>query len=836
MNLPFTHESVQSILEIDLMKPEHHKQADSLLSPLWQDVFPAGLLSELHANPFLAACRNGSADADQLRDFLVQHQYYSQYFTRYLCALMGNITDIEEFKALAENLSEELSGGDTHHISHAQLYRQSMDAMAAVPGSRPILASTQKLIDTMFRYCRSADPLDGLAAMCLGAEAIVPIIYNPILAAMDYLGASDAARLFFRIHVEEDEEHAIVMRRIIDRMVAERPHCSARVVEIGQDMVRARMGMLDDLASFASASRDPDAVTSTMPAGALATLRADASLGSGNFFDRCLALNKGVDVKFIHLERPFCHADNDPVQSFSLSGLQRYRRALAHWYIGQGVRRGDAVAVCVEDGIAPFLHYLALTSLGAAIALINPGMPAEAGLSYMRDNEFEQLFTDAQTLASSEFVQQWNMKHDGAALIDVTTARLNADVQMPAEWPAKPDDMTLVMLSHTSGTTGVPKAVKFEHRQFFMGKRARIGQFTEGPGERLLTALPQSHSAAISHLETAVIHGIPTLVMSSQNGPAVRAAIRAFAPTTVVAFPISYTQLVKDGVAAGEFASVRRWFSMGDAAHQMHIRRLLLGAPASRFIDAFGSSELGMALFRSESTIDAVAPRRSIGRPVDIAVAKIIDPSSGQEVKTGEVGLLAVRAPTVTPGYWRNPERTTNAWHDGYFLTGDVACCKDGIYYQIDREVDVVPTTSGPLYTLMLEEVAQQVQGVCDAAIVGVEQHGADDPLLLAVVLPELGAEESAAVTAAHVSDALHEAANASGRSIGPNDISVAIVRSMSFLPLGATGKVVKQRLRSMAPIILKRMPAYAALLSDVLHVEHGVTKAETKFFNKYND
>jgi acyl-coenzyme A synthetase/AMP-(fatty) acid ligase/pyrroloquinoline quinone (PQQ) biosynthesis protein C len=831
MKSPPMQTSVQPILEIGRMKPEHHEQADNLLSPLWQDVFPPGLLADLNSNAFLVACRTGRVSADLLRDFLIQHQYYSQYFTRYLCALMGSMTDIGEFRALAENLSEELSGGDTHHISHAELYRQAMDAMQAVPRSRPILASTQKLIDTMFRYCRSPDPLDGLAAMCLGAEAIVPIIYTPILDAMHHLGAPDAARLFFKIHVEEDEEHAIVMRRIIDRMLAERPYFRARVIAIGEDMVRARMAMLGELMAGAPAGRNAGAPASMMPASALASLRTDASLGSGNFLDRCLALNPGVDAAFLHLEKPFRDVDDAPVRSFSLSGLQRYRRALAHWYIGQGVQRGDVVAVCVEDGIAPFLHYLALTSLGAAIALINPGMPVEAGMSYMRDNQFERLFADGQTLASSAFVRQWHAKREASALIDVTTARLNADVQMPAGWPVTPDDMTLVMLSHTSGTTGVPKAVKFEHRQFFMGKRARIGQFAEGPDERLLTALPQSHSAAISHLETAVIHGIPTFVMSSQEGPALRAAIRAFAPTTVVAFPTSYMQLVKDGVAAGEFASVRRWFSMGDAAHQMHIRRLLPGAPGSRFIDAFGSSELGMALFRSESTIDAVAPPRAIGRPVDIAVARIIDASSGEEVKPGEIGLLAVRAPTVTPGYWRNPERTTNAWHDGYFLTGDVACCKDGIYYQIDREVDVVPTASGPLYTLMLEEAVQQVQGVCDAAIVGVERREADDPLLLAIVLPEAGATEIPGSIAARALDALHEAAGELGGSIEPDDIAVAIVRSLSFLPLGATGKVVKHRLRSMAPAILKRMPGYAGATHDVLYVERGVAKPEPASF-----
>ncbi|MGZ2747295.1 AMP-binding protein [Burkholderia stagnalis] len=785
------------------------------LSPLWADVFPAGLLEELSANPFLAACRAGTVSDAQLRGFLIQHHHYSQYFTRYLCSLMGSLTDLGEFKALSHNLAEELSGDDTDQVSHAELYREAMDELGAVPRSLPVLSSTRALIDTMFRYCRGGDALDGLAALCLGAEAIVPIVYGPILDALRHRHAPARALRFFQIHVEEDEQHAIVMREIIDRMLAERPYLRARVVAVGEEMVRLRMAMLSELLAYGGAG-------ARLPEAALAALRADASLGSGNFLDLCLGLSPVKGVEFLYLDKPLSYADGTRLHALSLATLQQYRRSLADWYLRQGVGRDDVVAVCVADGIAPFLHYLALTSLGAAIALINPAMPAEVGAAYMRENGFGKLVVDAHTQATSGFVQQWSVLN-AAALVDVSQARLEPVVELPAWWPVAPEDSTLVMLSHTSGTTGVPKAVRFEHRQFFMGKRARIGRFAEGPDERLLTALPQSHSAAISHLETAVLHGIPTYVMGTQEGEAVRAAIQAFAPTTVVAFPKSYMQLVEGGVAEREFATVRRWFSMGDAAHQSHTRRLLAGAPASRFIDAFGSSELGMALFRSESTLDELAPRRAIGRPVDIAVAKILHPETGDEVPPGETGLLAVRSPTITSGYWRQPQRTHGAWRGGYFLTGDVAYCEDGVFYQIDREVDVVTSPFGALYTLQLEEVAQQVDGVCDVAVVGVEGGAPGDPALLALVLPDRRMTDPAAL-ASGVQDALRDAIGADGAELPEDAVAVAVVRSLSFLPVGATGKVLKRLLRHSAGALLRQAADGGAASRDVLHVARRAT------------
>lgn len=560
------------------------------------------------------------------------------------------------------------------------------------------------------------------------------------------------------------------------------------------------------------------AARTLLPANALTTLRGDASLGSGNFFDRCLAFSTTSDTPFLFVDKPLSLAAGTPVNAFSLNTLQQFRKALAAWYLRQGVQQGDVVAVCVEDGIAPFLHYLALTSLGAAISLMNPAMPPEAGTAYMKENGFGEVVVDARTLATSAFVQHWKVSSETHSIVDVSSANLQFAVQMPEWWPQPPEDSTLVMLSHTSGTTGVPKAVRFEHRQFFMGKRARIGRFAEGPDERLLTALPQSHSSAISHLETAVLHGIPTYVLGTQDGEAVRAAIRMFAPTTVVAFPKSYTLLVEGGVIDNEFPSVRRWFSMGDAAHQSHTRRLLAGAPQSRFIDAFGSSELGMALFRSESTLNAIAPQRSIGRPVDIAVAKILNADTGEEVQPGEIGLLAVRSPTITSGYWRKPEQTTGAWRGGYFLTGDVAFCKNGEFYQIDREVDVVTTPTGSLYTLLLEEVAQQVAGVCDVSVVGVDSGG-DGPAILAVVLPERGASDSLESIADSVLRALRRAIKARGVVMSEDTVAVAVIRNLSFLPVGATGKILKRHLRKLAPSILYQMPGENDATQDVLHV-----------------
>lgn len=554
------------------------------------------------------------------------------------------------------------------------------------------------------------------------------------------------------------------------------------------------------------------------------TLRSDTTLGSGNFLDRALIVSSRPDDEFLWLDHATVLPDGSRYESFTLRTLDEARRRLAAWYLHHDTRPHDIVAVCVSGGIAPFLHYLALTSLGATAALVNPAMPCETLEEYLRHNRFERLTSDAQVLAKSRLREHVASLRPHCALLDASAPTPKAAAHaLPTWWPYEHPDSGLVMLSHTSGTTGVPKTVQFEHRQFFMGKRARLGMFTEARDERFLSALPPSHSSAISHLETAILQGVPTMVVSDAVGAGVREALHAFRPTMVAAFPQTFAALLEEGVAPGEFCSVRRWFSMGDAAHESHIRRILVGSQGARFIDSYGSSELGMALFRSVSTRDAVAPRRSIGRPVDVAVAKVLEFHTELECQPGSVGLLAVRAPTITPGYWQSRDATAQSWRGGYFLTGDVGFCRDGEFYLIDRAVDVIASAAGPLYTLSLEEELQQVPGVCDASVVGSEKTEGEPQRVFALVLLDSDARAHAEHLGQRVWDVLHRAVQLSRGALPRDHVVVIVMKDRTFVPLGATGKVLKRRLsRELAA--LEGMPTDGTRHPEgVLYVTNGV-------------
>ncbi|TQN28280.1 acyl-CoA synthetase (AMP-forming)/AMP-acid ligase II [Haloactinospora alba] len=525
----------------------------------------------------------------------------------------------------------------------------------------------------------------------------------------------------------------------------------------------------------------------------------DESLGMGTFLDRVLELHPAPDTPFLWAAPPGGDTADAP-EPFSLNRIAGIRDAYAAWYHENGVRKGDPVGVYLDEGIGYFLHYLALSSLGAVPALVNGNMAAGVAADYMARIGVVGTVASARHLAALQ---------ESGALPRATRFRAEADRlphspspehRLPALFPYPHADQDPVMLCHTSGTTGAPKAAMFGHRQFFLGKRERLLEFPQAAdGDRLLTALPQAHSAGISYLMTATLLGLPTRVMADTGGEAVREAMRVFHPTLVVAFPQTYVELAGLDLDGAGADAVHTWINTGDSAHEAHIRELVRHGrrpdgeggelPGSRFVDGLGSSEMGMALFRKVSAPETGDYGRCVGVPIDVVDEVAVLDEEGRTLPDGYVGRLGVRTPTVTPGYWNDSARTVQSSFSGYWLTGDIVYRSDeGRLYHVDRVPDVIHTTGGPVYSLPMEEVVLGCAGIADCAVFAV-----DDPESEASV-------PFAVVRLADPVDAPRDLLAACNRALSRQGMArlrgVTVASSPEDFPTGPTGKVLKRRLR----------------------------------------
>jgi len=218
------------------------------LAPSWSEWIDADDVARLTSQCFLRACCTGEASLPALRTFLVQHHHYSRYFTRFLCALISNLPEPGDVKHIAQNLIEEMGADEREGITHAELYQSAMRAAGTEPSDMPAFQATRGLVDAMFDHCRRPDALEGLAALCLGAEAIVPIIYKPVINGLRALGLSEDTTRFFTLHVEDDEDHAMAMLDIMERLTDGQPVRRKRAVAIGRHLIDLRITMLDAVA------------------------------------------------------------------------------------------------------------------------------------------------------------------------------------------------------------------------------------------------------------------------------------------------------------------------------------------------------------------------------------------------------------------------------------------------------------------------------------------------------------------------------------------------------------------------------------------------------------
>ncbi|MEU1422248.1 class I adenylate-forming enzyme family protein [Kitasatospora sp. NPDC086009] len=517
----------------------------------------------------------------------------------------------------------------------------------------------------------------------------------------------------------------------------------------------------------------------------------DPDVGAGNVLTRRMALGLGLDEPLLAFDTPVDgHAAWQP---FTLRELDRAVRARAAALHGLGVTRRDPVVVYATDVADHVLSFLALARLGAIPALLNPNVDGERAARYIARIGAVGILADAPHLAALA-------GHDpGAPLLpEVGTLGSGDPDAAPAPYRHWSDDP--VAITHSSGTTGMPKAVVHSHASLYAAIRHRLRLPRPQGQERMLSALPAPHAATLIAVNLALSSHTRLDLLSRQAGAGVLDAIEERRPTGVIGFAATWAELAHHDLAKRELSSVALWWNTGDCAHEVHIRRLIAAGsreavtregrvrlPGSLFVDGLGSTEMGHSHFFITHGPGTERYGRCVGRPHAFVDCELVGPD-GEPLGTGEVGELATASPTLALGYWNDSVKTFRTRIRGRFLTGDLMYRdEEGYYYHVDRAVDSVELGDGKrLFTAMSEErVLAACPDVADCTVVAVRDGDqvVTDVLLILTADADPTADRTKAVTAA-----LDEAAAATVRQV--------LVVAGDDIPLGPTGKVRKVLLR----------------------------------------
>lgn len=532
---------------------------------------------------------------------------------------------------------------------------------------------------------------------------------------------------------------------------------------------------------------------------ARARLADTPSLGAGNFLQHVREVRPGAE-EVLWCDPDFTGPAGTIETVLTLDRLTALVETYAGWYHAHGVRPRDPVAVHTGSAMELVVNFLALSGLGAIPALVNGNLAAEVSYAYVRRLGAVGVFTDAAHAAAMCWPGDEGFGfHATAAVIRPKHREL-----LPATHPYRHHALDPVLITHSSGTTGVPKAVCVNHQGFFAATRYRLTLPLPQGFERVVSALPGSHNSAITMVMLALLSGLPIRILSSQTGDAVLGAIEEFRPTMVAAFAGTYADLATRDLTGRDLSSVMYWYNSGDAAHRAHIRAMIrLGhhtestaegrrtAPGSFFHDGLGSSEMGHSLFYNIHKPGDDVPLRCVGKPYEFVEAVVLS-EDGDLLPPYQVGRLGVKSPTITPGYWNDSLTTHRSQLRGFWLTGDLVYRDErGLFYHVDRVTDAIRTGEGQLYSVWAEELLLDAfPELMDCTVFGAAT-GAGPADAYALLQPRPGATCCADSTewVRRVNEVL--------AGTGMPGVAKVILIGDHDLPLGPTGKVKKRELRA---------------------------------------
>ncbi len=441
-----------------------------------------------------------------------------------------------------------------------------------------------------------------------------------------------------------------------------------------------------------------------------------------------------------------------------------------------GFKRGYRIAALLPNSPQVLALSLAAWSLGGAIAPLN----AKSGLPSLLGT-LDLIEPCAVVLAPGLDELKGALVERGVSVI--TAESLTAPLPEFSVVETSAEDDSLAVIFATSGTTGLPKAVPLSHGNL-LDNALQMYEALEllAPGDVLLNVLPNFHSFGytVSGL-MPLVRNLKQAILASFLPPVESMkAIHASGTNVIVAVPAMLHFMI---IAADKGAPAPRGLKMvvtgGDRLNvQLDAKaKAVLGAGV---VEGYGLTECSPVVAVNNN----YEKRRlgTVGPFIGGYEWRLRDDKNADVTASGE-GVLWVRGPSVTDGYFRDPAMTAERFEDGWFNTGDYVRIEEGYVQILDRVTDIIIVGGFNVYPQEVEAIINSHPSVAQAVVVGMP-HPVNGQVPKAFVQLKEGAQ---ATSRELIDFCKHHLAH------------FKVPRSVEFmeaLPLSSTGKVLRRLLR----------------------------------------
>ncbi len=284
------------------------------------------------------------------------------------------------------------------------------------------------------------------------------------------------------------------------------------------------------------------------------------------------------------------------------------------------------------------------------------------------------------------------------------------------------DDIWTFM--YTSGTTGRPKGVVKTHESYHAQYMLDIANMGLRPTDKVMLVMPMCHVNSIFYSFPYTVVTAPVFVynMVSFDPEDLLRTIDEYKITFTSLVPTHYIMMLslEDKIKNSINVSSIRQLLISSAPARKDLKAAIMDYfKNAELWEAYGTTEGGLVtLLRPENQFEKLG---SIGKEIfGIDRIKLLD-EDRKPVPDGEVGELYYRTPMIFKEYWKEPEKTKEAFEGEWSSAGDMAIRdKDGFYTLVDRKANMIITGGENVYPSEIEGVVGSHPAIKDIAVIGI--------------------------------------------------------------------------------------------------------------------
>lgn len=422
---------------------------------------------------------------------------------------------------------------------------------------------------------------------------------------------------------------------------------------------------------------------------------------------------------------------------YTYHDIDERAQRLAATLQARGLRRGDRVAIYLDNCAEAVISIFAVLKAGAVFMPVNPQTKADKLAYLLNDSAARVLIShvslqdivnkslrNAATLSTLIMAESTSTTLAGHCVVSFADAISGHDAP-PFQVPPT-IDQDLASIIYTSGSTGEPKGVMLSHLNMTSAATSISTYLGLREDDIIFNVLPLAFDYGLYQVLMASRVGARVVLHRSLAFPIKILEAMARERITVLPFvPTAFSMMLNvSSLRSFDLSSLRTVTNTAAALSEAHIRDIRAAFPQARLFSMYGLTECKRVTYLPPDQLD-VRPM-SVGRGMPNEEVWLAD-ESGRRLPNGSVGELVIRGSNVMRGYWNKPEQTAERLKPGdipgemYLYSGDIfRTDAEGYLYFVARKDDIIKSRGEKVSPREVENVLYKIEGVLEAAVIGV--------------------------------------------------------------------------------------------------------------------